>query len=191
PAACATSRLRFGLKWNSERVNCARRGWMCFTTIERFGYLRHMDFKGASILSTSQFSLEDVAKLFQVAEKMEPYAQRKKVTRVLEGAVLANLFFEPSTRSRISFGAAFGRPGGSVCDTTGFQFSSMAKGESVYDTSRVVAGYVDVLVVRHPVEGIVKEFADATHIPIINGGDGPGEHPTQALLDLYTIYKSL
>jgi aspartate carbamoyltransferase catalytic subunit len=149
-----------------------------------------MDFKGTSILSTSQFSLEDVARLFQVAERMEPYAQRKKVTRVLEGAVLGNLFFEPSTRSRMSFEAAFGRLGGSVSNTTGFQFSSMAKGESVYDTSRVVAGYVDVLVVRHPVEGIVKEFADATHIPIINGGDGPGEHPTQALLDLYTIYKS-
>jgi aspartate carbamoyltransferase catalytic subunit len=150
-----------------------------------------MNFKGGDILSTSQFSLVDVETLFQVAQKMEPFARRKKVTRVLEGAVLGNLFFEPSTRSRISFGAAFNRLGGAVCDTTGFQFSSMAKGESVYDTSRVVSGYVDILVVRHPVEGIVREFADATNIPVINGGDGPGEHPTQALLDLYTVYRSL
>lgn len=150
-----------------------------------------MIFRGADILSTSQFSLESVERLFKVAEIMEPFAQRKRVTRVLEGAVLGNLFFEPSTRSRISFGAAFNRLGGAVCDTTGFQFSSMAKGESVYDTSRVVSGYVDILVVRHPVEGLVKEFADATNIPVVNGGDGPGEHPTQALLDLYTIYRGL
>ena len=150
-----------------------------------------MNFKGADILSTSQFSLEDLELLFRAAQKMEPYASRKKVTRVLEGAVLGNLFFEPSTRSRVSFGAAFNRLGGAVRDTTGFQFSSMAKGESVYDTSRVISGYVDILVVRHPQEGVVKEFAEATNIPIVNGGDGPGEHPTQALLDLYTIYKSL
>jgi aspartate carbamoyltransferase catalytic subunit len=87
----------------------------------------------------------------------------------------------------VSFGAAFCRLGGSVCDTTGFTFSSMAKGESIYDTSRVISGYVDALVVRHPDQGSVAEFAAATNIPVINAGDGPGEHPTQALLDLYTI----
>ncbi|HET8791364.1 MAG TPA: aspartate carbamoyltransferase, partial [Modicisalibacter sp.] len=108
---------------------------------------------------------------------------------VLEGAVLGNLFFEASTRTRISFNAAFCRLGGSVCDTTGFTFSSMAKGESLYDTSRVVSGYVDAIVMRHPEQGSVAQFAEATHIPVINGGDGPGEHPSQALLDLYTIDK--
>jgi aspartate carbamoyltransferase catalytic subunit len=108
---------------------------------------------------------------------------------VLEGAVLGNLFFEPSTRTRVSFGAAFCRLGGSVCDTTGFTFSSMAKGESIHDTSRVISGYVDAIVVRHPEQGAVAQFAAATHVPVINGGDGPGEHPTQALLDLYTIRK--
>jgi aspartate carbamoyltransferase catalytic subunit len=127
--------------------------------------------------------------VLQVAGVMEPVARRHKVTRVLEGAVLANLFFEPSTRTRVSFGAAFCRLGGSVCDTTGFTFSSMAKGESIADTSRVVSGYVDAIVVRHPEQGSVAKFAAATHIPVINGGDGPGEHPTQALLDLYTIHK--
>jgi aspartate carbamoyltransferase catalytic subunit len=120
---------------------------------------------------------------------MQPIARRQKITRVLEGAVLANLFFEASTRTRVSFGAAFCRLGGSVCDTTGFTFSSMAKGESIYDTSRVISGYADALVVRHPEQGSVAEFARATNIPVINAGDGPGEHPSQALLDLYTIQR--
>lgn len=150
-----------------------------------------MEFKGAHILSIDQFTRADIGQIFEVARRMEPYARRQRITRVLEGAVLGNLFFEPSTRSRVSFGAAFDRLGGAVRDTVGFQFSSMSKGESIYDTSRVVSGYVDVIVVRHPTEGAVTEFAEATHIPVINGGDGPGEHPTQALLDLYTIHKEL
>jgi aspartate carbamoyltransferase catalytic subunit len=141
------------------------------------------------LLSVSQFSRESVEELFHLADIMQPIARRKKITRVLEGAVLANLFFEASTRTRVSFGAAFCRLGGSVCDTTGFTFSSMAKGESIYDTSRVIGGYVDAMVVRHPEQGSVAEFARATNVPIINGGDGPGEHPSQALLDLYTIQR--
>ena len=141
------------------------------------------------LLSVAQFDRETVEALLRVAEAMEPIARRRKVTRVLEGAVLGNLFFEPSTRTRVSFGAAFCRLGGAVCDTTGFTFSSMAKGESIADTSRVVSGYVDAIVVRHPDQGSVAEFARHTHLPVINGGDGTGEHPTQALLDLYTIRR--
>lgn len=141
------------------------------------------------LLSVDQLSRDAVEELFWLADVMQPIARRQKVTRVLEGAVLANLFFEASTRTRISFGAAFCRLGGSVCDTTGFTFSSMAKGESIYDTSRVVSGYVDALVVRHPEKGSVAEFARATNVPVVNGGDGPGEHPSQALLDLYTIQR--
>lgn len=141
------------------------------------------------LLSVDQFSRETVEDLFRIADIMQPIARRQKITRVLEGAVLANLFFEASTRTRVSFSAAFSRLGGSVCDTTGFTFSSMAKGESIYDTSRVISGYVDAMVVRHPERGAVAEFAAATNIPVINGGDGPGEHPSQALLDLYTIQK--
>src|SRR5688572_4314939 len=139
------------------------------------------------LLSVDVFERELAEELMRVAQAMEPIARRRKVTRVLEGAVLGNLFFEPSTRTRVSFGAAFCRLGGSVCDTTGFTFSSMAKGESIRDTSRVISGYVDAIVVRHPEQGSVAQFAAATHIPVINGGDGPGEHPTQALLDLYTV----
>lgn len=141
------------------------------------------------LLSVEQFDRERVEALFRLADVMQPIARRRKVTRVLEGAVLANLFFEASTRTRVSFGAAFCRLGGSVCDTTGFTFSSMAKGESIHDTSRVVSGYVDAIVVRHPEQGAVAQFARATHVPVVNGGDGPGEHPTQALLDLYTLQR--
>lgn len=139
------------------------------------------------LLSVDQFTRESVEELFRVADLMQPIARRRKVSRVLEGAVLGNLFFEASTRTRVSFGAAFCRLGGSVCDTTGFTFSSMAKGESIYDTSRVMGGYVDAMVIRHPEKGSVAEFAAATNIPVVNGGDGAGEHPSQALLDLYTI----
>ncbi|NYT64998.1 aspartate carbamoyltransferase [Alcaligenaceae bacterium] len=139
------------------------------------------------LISVDQFTRESVEEFCRVADQMQPIARRQKVSRVLEGAVLGNLFFEASTRTRVSFGAAFCRLGGSVCDTTGFTFSSMAKGESIYDTSRVMSGYVDAMVIRHPDEGSVAEFARATNIPVVNGGDGPGEHPSQALLDLYTI----
>lgn len=144
---------------------------------------------GRHLLSVEQFSRDAVEDLFHLADVMQPIARRQKTTRVLEGAVLANLFFEASTRTRVSFGAAFCRLGGSVCDTTGFTFSSMAKGESIYDTSRVISGYVDAIVVRHPEQGSVAEFAQATNVPVVNGGDGPGEHPSQALLDLYTIQR--
>ncbi|MDR5824601.1 aspartate carbamoyltransferase [Caballeronia sp. LZ043] len=150
----------------------------------------NIEFEGRpQLLSIDQFSRESAEALFRTADMMQPIARRKKITRVLEGAVLANLFFEASTRTRVSFGAAFARLGGSVCDTTGFTFSSMAKGESIYDTSRVISGYADAIVVRHPEQGSVAEFARATNIPVINAGDGPGEHPSQALLDLYTIQR--
>src|SRR5579862_7011100 len=149
-----------------------------------------IEFEGRpQLLSIDQFSRESAEALFRTADMMQPIARRRKITRVLEGAVLANLFFEASTRTRVSFGAAFARLGGSVCDTTGFTFSSMAKGESIYDTSRVISGYADAIVVRHPEQGSVAEFARATNIPVINAGDGPGEHPSQALLDLYTIQR--
>src|SRR5699024_4531109 len=105
------------------------------------------------LLSVDQFSRESVEDLFRIADLMQPIARRQKVSRVLEGAVLGNLFFEASTRTRVSFGAAFCRLGGAVCDTTGFTFSSMAKGESIYDTSRVMGGYVDAMVIRHLEQG--------------------------------------
>jgi len=148
-------------------------------------------FAGSHILSVGQFSREDIEAIFAVADNMEPYAQRKKVTRVLEGAILGNMFFEASTRTRVSFGCAFNLLGGEVRETTGFKSSSITKGESLYDTARVLSGYSDVICMRHPQAGSVSEFASASRVPVINGGDGANEHPSQALLDLYTIQKEV
>ncbi len=150
-----------------------------------------MRFPGAHILSVTQFERDDVERLFQVADSMEPYAHRTRITKVLDGAILGNMFFEPSTRTRISFGCAFNLLGGEVRETTELKSSSISKGESLYDTARVLSGYSDIIVMRHPQPGSVAEFARASRVPVINGGDGPNEHPSQALLDLYTINKEL
>jgi aspartate carbamoyltransferase catalytic subunit len=150
-----------------------------------------MEFAGSHILSVGQFERSDVELTFQVADAMQPYARRRKVTRVLEGAILGAMFFEPSTRTRVSFGSAFNLLGGEVRETTGIENSAIAKGESLYDTARVLSGYSDVVAMRHPDVGSVAEFAAASRVPVINGGDGSNEHPTQALLDLYTIRSEL
>jgi aspartate carbamoyltransferase catalytic subunit len=150
-----------------------------------------MQFTGAHILSINQFDSQDVEQVFKVADAMEPYAQRSKRTRVLDGAILGNLFFEPSTRTRVSFGCAFNLLGGHVRETSDIKTSAISKGESLYDTARVISGYSDVIAMRHPVAGSVEEFARASRVPVINAGDGPSEHPSQALLDLYTIRKEL
>ena len=150
-----------------------------------------MDFSGSHILSIDQFDRSDIDHLFSVAESLEPYSLRKKVTRVLEGAILGNMFFEPSTRTRISFGAAFNLLGGAVRETSEVGSSSLTKGESLVDTAQVLSGYSDIIVMRHPEEGSVESFSQASRVPVINGGDGSNEHPTQALLDLYTIKKEL
>ncbi len=150
-----------------------------------------MEFRGAHIISVKQFERADVNRVFQVADSMGPYAYRKQVTKVLNGAILGNMFFEPSTRTRVSFGCAFNLLGGEVRETSDIATSSISKGESLYDTARVISGYSDVIVMRHPQVGSVAEFAKASRVPVINGGDGPNEHPSQALLDLYTIKKEL
>ncbi len=146
-----------------------------------------MQFAGSHILSVNQFERCDIEKIFEVAARMEPYARRRKITHVLDGAILGSMFFEPSTRTRVSFGCAFNLLGGHVRETTGFEHSAIAKGESLYDTARVMSGYSDVIAMRHPEAGSVAEFAHASRVPVLNGGDGANEHPSQALLDLYTI----
>ena len=150
-----------------------------------------MNFTGAHILSISQFQRQNVEQIFSVADRMEPYALRKRVTRVLEGAILGNMFFEASTRTRVSFGSAFNLLGGEVRETAGFESSALVKGESLQDTARVLSGFSDVICMRHPQEGSVADFASASRVPVMNGGDGANEHPTQALLDLYTIGREL
>ncbi len=150
-----------------------------------------MKFVGKHILSVSEFDREAIERVFEVADQLEPYARRQKATRVLEGAILGSMFFEPSTRTRVSFGCAFNLLGGEVRETTELKATSIAKGESFYDTARVLSGYSDVIVMRHQLEGSVAEFSEASRVPVINGGDGANEHPSQALLDLYTIRKEL
>lgn len=146
---------------------------------------------GEHVLSVEQFDRDTINQVFFVADTMQPYAQRQKRTRVLDGAILGNLFFEPSTRTRVSFGTAFNLLGGFVRETTGIRSSALAKGESLYDTARVMSGYSDIIAMRHPDADSVREFSVGSRVPVINGGDGPNEHPTQALLDLYTISKEL
>ena len=150
-----------------------------------------MNFVGAHIVSIDQFQRVDVEEVFSVADRMLPYALRQRVTRVLEGAILGNMFFEASTRTRVSFGSAFNLMGGEVRETAGFDSSALIKGESLQDTARVLSGFSDVICMRHPVEGSVADFAAASRVPVLSGGDGANEHPTQALLDLYTIRKEM
>lgn len=150
-----------------------------------------MNFVGSHILSVDQFDRGDIQRIFDVADEMAPYAHRRRITRVLEGAILSNMFFEPSTRTRISFGCAFNMLGGEVRETTEVKASALAKGESLHDTARVLSGYSDVIAMRHPQAGSVADFASASRVPVLNAGDGPNEHPSQALLDLYTIRREL
>ena len=144
------------------------------------------------VLDLASFSREDFAAVLELAQRFRslPITGARKLP-ALQGRLVATLFFEPSTRTRMSFGCAFNLLGGHVRETTGIESSSITKGESLYDTARVISGYSDVIVMRHPAPGSVAEFAKASRVPVINGGDGPNEHPSQALLDLYTIKKEL
>ncbi len=150
-----------------------------------------MKFEGSHILSVSQFDRDAISRILQISSQMAPYAMRKKRCTVLEGAILNNLFFEPSTRTRVSFGAAFNLLGGFVRETVGEENSSLSKGESLFDTARVISGYSDVIAMRHPKMHSVEEFSKGSSVPVLNGGDGANEHPTQALLDLFTIQSEM
>ena len=144
------------------------------------------------ILSVSQFNPDNLSYIFQRAREMREMVQHVGGTDLLKGKVLACLFYEPSTRTSASFISAMERLGGSVIPITqGVQFSSVSKGETLADTIRVLEQYADVIVLRHPEIGSAGEAAAAASVPVINAGDGPGEHPTQALLDLFTIREEL
>lgn len=150
-----------------------------------------MKFQGSHILSVSQLDRDAIGKILDVSAQMAPYASRQKRCHVLDGAILNNLFFEPSTRTRVSFGTAFNLLGGFVRETVGEENSSLSKGESLFDTAQVISGYSDVIAMRHPKMHSVAEFAEGSSVPVINGGDGANEHPTQALLDLFTIQSEM
>ncbi len=152
---------------------------------------RHQGFYGRDIVSVKQFSTEDLEYIFGVSDEMEGIVKRVGATDLLKGHVLANLFYEPSTRTSSSFIAAMARLGGSVIPIHGVQYSSVSKGESLPDTVRTLECYADVIVLRHPEVGASMVASRYAHKPVISAGDGAGEHPTQGLLDLYTIYKEL
>ncbi len=141
------------------------------------------------IVAVEQFERDWVLSLFESAERMKAVRARDAL---LPGSILATLFYEPSTRTRLSFESAMLRLGGQVVSTENArEFSSAIKGESVEDTVRIVAGYADGIVIRHHEQGAAARAAAVSPVPIINGGDGPGEHPTQALLDFFTSQHEL
>lgn len=148
-----------------------------------------MKFKGRDIISIKDFTREEIDYILKMASAMEPVA--KSGSDMLRGKMLATLFFEPSTRTRLSFESAMYKLGGSAIGFAEAEVASVKKGENLADTVRVVEKYADVIALRHPLEGAARLAAEFAEVPIINAGSGAEEHPTQALLDLYTIWREL
>lgn len=147
-----------------------------------------VNLEGADILSGGQFGREELDEILRVSGDMESQLQKHRSLDLLDGYVMGSLFFEPSTRTRLSFETAMHRLNGGVVGFAQAGTSSVAKGESLNDTIRTVNQYVDVIAMRHPEIGSAEQAASVSTVPILNGGDGAGQHPTQALLDLYTIH---
>ena len=156
-----------------------------------FGENKTAEWYGKDILSVKQFSRADLEYVFGVAHEMRGMVERVGTFDLLKGKILANLFYEPSTRTSSSFTAAMERLGGSVIPINEVKYSSVSKGESLPDTIRTLECYADVIVLRHPETGSAAIAAKAARKPVINAGDGVGEHPTQALLDAFTIREEL
>lgn len=156
-----------------------------------FGDQQNSPFYGKDIISVKQFGVKDLDYIFGVASEMREMVERIGSFDLLKGKILANLFYEPSTRTSSSFTSAMERLGGSVIPINEVHYSSVAKGESLPDTVRTLECYADVIVLRHPEKGASALAAAYAEKPIINAGDGTGEHPTQALLDLFTIFSEL
>jgi aspartate carbamoyltransferase catalytic subunit len=146
-----------------------------------------VDFKGRDIISIGDFSREEINYILNRSQSMEPLAI--KGSDMLKGKILASLFFEPSTRTRLSFEAAMLKLGGSTIGFADAEIASVRKGENLADTVRTVENYADIIALRHPLEGAAKLAAEFSKAPILNAGSGAEEHPTQALMDLYTIQK--
>ncbi len=144
-----------------------------------------MSFKGRDIVSIRDFTKQDLLHVMKVSKEMEGNSPP-----LLSGKILATLFFEPSTRTRLSFESAMCRLGGKVIGFSDEKVSSVKKGETIWDTAKMAERYSDVIVIRSPIEGSARLAAEATAVPLINGGDGANQHPTQTLLDLYTIQKA-
>ena len=146
-----------------------------------------MEFKGRDIVSIKDFTREEIDYILKISDEMEKYV--KTGCELLKGKIMATLFFEPSTRTRLSFEAAMKKLGGECIGFSSAEGSSVAKGENLSDTIHVVENYCDVIILRHPLEGAAKFAAEVATVPVINAGSGAEEHPTQALLDLFTIKR--
>ncbi|MBS7655238.1 aspartate carbamoyltransferase [Candidatus Bathyarchaeota archaeon] len=146
-----------------------------------------MKFFGRSVISIKDFTREEIDYILSIADSMEPIA--RKGSEILKGKIMASLFFEPSTRTRLSFEAAMKKLGGEVIGFSEAKGTSIEKGENLADTIRVVENYADLIVIRHPLEGAARLASEFSKVPIINAGSGAEEHPTQAMLDLYTIKR--
>ena len=156
-----------------------------------FGDQRSAPWYGKDIISVKQFSRSDLEYIFGVAHEMRVMVERVGTFDLPKGKILASIFYEPSTRTSSSFIAAMERLGGNVININEVRYSSVAKGESLPDTIKTLECYADVIVIRHPELGSAAKAAEAAHKPVINAGDGVGEHPTQALLDAFTIREEL
>ncbi len=148
-------------------------------------------FKLKNIISIKDFEKSDIDYILEEASKLENIAQSKEVSEELKGKILALMFFEPSTRTKMSFETSMKRLGGQCIGFENTGSSSVSKGESIADTAKMFEGYSDALVIRHELEGVSKFISDMVDIPVINAGDGSSQHPTQTLLDLYTIKKEI
>jgi aspartate carbamoyltransferase catalytic subunit len=142
--------------------------------------------KNRSLVSIEDYGKEGVLKILELAE----YFEKNPNQKILDGKVIASLFFEPSTRTRLSFESAVNKLGGRIIGFTDAGSSSVSKGESLKDTIKTVSKYSDLIVMRHPLEGSAKFASEVSEVPIINAGDGANQHPTQTLLDLYSIKKT-
>jgi aspartate carbamoyltransferase catalytic subunit len=147
----------------------------------------NLGFEGRDVISIKDFSKDEINHVFKTARTMELLVG--KGSQMLRGKILATLFFEPSTRTRLSFESAMQRLGGSTLGFAEAEISSAKKGENLADTIRTVENYADVIAMRHPLEGAARLAAEFSRVPILNGGSGAEEHPTQALLDMYTMIK--
>lgn len=148
-------------------------------------------FRLKHIISIKDFEREDVEYILDEASKLEDIAKSREISDELKGKILGLMFFEPSTRTRISFETAMKRLDGQCIGFTSSGSSSVSKGESIADTAKMFEGYSDALVIRHELEGVSKFISDVVDVPVINAGDGAGQHPTQTLLDLYTIKNEI
>ncbi|KAI3408089.1 Aspartate carbamoyltransferase [Psidium guajava] len=185
------NQLKFAIAERSSQ----RKGVCCSVTDvdnSRASFSPGKKFQLDDVIEAQQFDRDTLSAIFEVARDMEKVEKNSPGSQILKGYLMATLFYEPSTRTRLSFESAMKRLGGEVLTTENArEFSSAAKGETLEDTIRTVEGYSDIIVMRHFESGAARRAAATAGIPVINAGDGPGQHPTQALLDVYTIEREV